>query len=269
MPAKQTDPLAINPNQLDLVHVATYERRVQANLERVWENVRDWEHLPHLHHTSFDYCELDEAGDWGWRVWSDPAHSSWFELVIDSSRYVVRTFVAGAQVSEIWTYLEAHGDSTAVTVKFHATGVTPENKEEMGQLYLAVYDTLWNEDEGMMCERQRRLDQQRDRAAAKTLGWVAELKTALPLRFELLGREYLLTREGDNWVATPTICPHMLGPLEPGPQREQLRCPWHGYVFDLASGRCVSPPGARCRLGPRPTLEESGGQLLARSASPG
>lgn len=265
MPARQADALASNPNGLDLTHVATYERQVQASLERVWENVRDWEHLPHLHDSSFDYCELDEAGDWGWRVWSNPEHTAWFELVIDSGRYVVRTFVGDAQVSEIWTTLAAHGDSTDVTVTFHATGVTPGNRDDMGQLYLAVYDTLWTEDEGMMCERQRRLDQQRDRATEKTLGTVAALEAALPLRFELNGREYLLTREDKDWQATPTICPHMLGPLEPGPAPGQLRCPWHGYMFDRASGRCVSPPGARCKLGPAPVLEESGGQLLARA----
>ena len=266
MPAKQNNPLTINPNALDLVHVATYERQIGASLERVWENVRDWEHLPHLHDTSFDHCELDEAGDWGWRVWSDPGHTSYFELVTDSDRYVVRTFVADAQVSEIWTHLAAQGDSTDVRVEFHATGVTPDNRDEVGQLYLAVYDTLWTEDEDMMCERQRRLDQRRDRAVEITLGPVDTLNDSLPHRFELNGREYLLTREGADWIAKPTICPHMLGPLETAPGPDQLRCPWHGYVFDLATGRCVSPPGARCKLGQPPTVVETGGQLLARAS---
>ena len=192
MPAKQTNPLTINPNQLGLVHVATYKRRVAANLERVWENVRDWEHLPHLHDSSFDYCELDEAGEWGWRVWSDPEHSSYFELVLDSDRYVVRTYIAGEQASEIWTHLDAQGDSTDVRVEFHAAGVTPENRDEVGELYLAVYETLWTEDEAMMRERQRRLDQRRDRTGEVILGRAEELESALPHRFELNGREYLV-----------------------------------------------------------------------------
>ena len=70
MPATQTNPLARNPNGLDMNLVATYPRLIGASLQRVWENVLDWEHLPHLHATSFGYCELDEAGDWGWRSWA-------------------------------------------------------------------------------------------------------------------------------------------------------------------------------------------------------
>ena len=75
MPANQHDALSLDPNSLNLKHVATYTRLVEANLTRGWENVRDWEHLPHLHDASFSYCELDEVGQWGWRVWSDPGLS--------------------------------------------------------------------------------------------------------------------------------------------------------------------------------------------------
>ena len=82
MPVVQKNPLTKNPNGLDLKLVATYRRQIQASLVRVWENVLDWEHLPHLHDSSFKYCELDEAGRWGWRVWSDPDHSGHFELAV-------------------------------------------------------------------------------------------------------------------------------------------------------------------------------------------
>ena len=71
MPVLQVNALTLNPNAVAMTLVATYRRRVHASLERVWENVLDWEHLPHLHDTSFDYCSLDEAG-LGWRVWSAP-----------------------------------------------------------------------------------------------------------------------------------------------------------------------------------------------------
>ena len=70
MPAHQTNALERNPNGLNLTRVAEYRRDIRASLERVWENVLDWEHLPHLHATSFGYCELDEAGDWGWEILS-------------------------------------------------------------------------------------------------------------------------------------------------------------------------------------------------------
>jgi len=266
MPAKQHQALSINPAGVDLTHVATYNRAVKASLERVWENVRDWEHLPHLHDSSFDYCELDEAGDWGWRVWSNPDHTSWFELVIDSDRYVVRTMVDGEQASEIWTYLCDQGDETDVRVEFHAAGVTPDNKDEVGQLYIAVYDTLWTEDEEMMRERQRRLDQKRRRDKRVVLGMRSELESQLPLRFELGGREYALTCTDDQWHATPTICPHMLGPLAPGDRSGTVTCPWHGYTFDLGTGTCLSPSTAQCRLGAIPTVTEEDGQLVASTA---
>ena len=38
--------------------VARYDRIVGASLERAWENVRDWEHLPWLHNRSFRSIEL-------------------------------------------------------------------------------------------------------------------------------------------------------------------------------------------------------------------
>ena len=34
-------------------HVGTYRRVLPVNLERMFENALDWEHLPHLHSSSF------------------------------------------------------------------------------------------------------------------------------------------------------------------------------------------------------------------------
>ena len=48
-----------------LTSVATYRRRIGASLERVWENVHDWEHLPWLHRYERDdlAAELTLAHD--------------------------------------------------------------------------------------------------------------------------------------------------------------------------------------------------------------
>ena len=92
MPALQVNPLTLNPNAVAMTRVGTYRRRVRASLERVWENVLDWEHLPHLHDTSFDYCSLDVAGAWGWRVRSAPDESSHIGLCVDADQYVARTY---------------------------------------------------------------------------------------------------------------------------------------------------------------------------------
>ena len=39
------------------------------------------------------------------------------------------------------------------------------------------------------------------------------------------------------------ICPHLGGPLLEGSVRDQvLRCPWHGYQYDLVTARCLTAP---------------------------
>ena len=263
MPVVQKNPLTKNPNGLDLKLVATYRRQIQASLVRVWENVLDWEHLPHLHDSSFKYCELDEAGRWGWRVWSDPDHSGHFELAVDTDRYVVRAYIGGQQFSEIWTFLSDRGGSTDISVEFYAAGTSDDKRADISKMYLNLYQVLWDEDETMMQERQRRLDQQRDASTEVNLGEIALLREKAPIRFELNRKEYLLSEQATGWVATPTICPHLLGPLEISEEPGQVRCHWHCYVFDLQSGKCVTPADTPCSLGLPPHLMVQEGQLIA------
>jgi nitrite reductase/ring-hydroxylating ferredoxin subunit len=263
MPAVQKDALALNPNALDLQLVATYPRRVHANLARVWENVLDWEHLPHLHDASFNYCELDEGGRWGWRVWSDADHGGHIELVVDTDRYVARSYAGGKQFSEIWTHLTGAGDYTDIRVEFYSTGVDDDNRADIGEFYLGLYKVLWDEDETMMQERQLRLQQRRAAGTVINLGTIEQLRQGMPYRFELNRREYLLGEQDAGWVAIPTICPHLQGPLAVADQPGQMRCPWHGYVFDLQTGECVTPAHARCSLGLPPEISVQGDQLIA------
>jgi nitrite reductase/ring-hydroxylating ferredoxin subunit len=269
MPATQINPLSPNPNQLELRLVASYPRRIRASLARVWENVLDWEHLPHLHDGSFSYCELQEAGSWGWRVWSDADHNGHIELVVDEECYVARSYAGGEQFSEIWTHLAGQGDETDIRVEFYSTGVSDDNSAEIGAFYLGLYKVLWDEDEAMMRERQQRLLQQRKRDKEVRLGRVEQLQAQLqesgPLCFELSGREYALRQQGRQWVALPTICPHLLGPLAAGAEPGQVRCPWHGYVFDLQTGHCVTPAESRCSLGLPPEITIQAGEVIARA----
>src|SRR5215470_17625094 len=48
--------------------VATYRRTIHASIERIWENVRDWEHLPWLHRASFLGVQLLEQTSSSWRA---------------------------------------------------------------------------------------------------------------------------------------------------------------------------------------------------------
>jgi len=41
-----------------------------------------------------------------------------------------------------------------------------------------------------------------------------------------------------------SICPHKGGPLAEGTfTKDTVTCPWHGLVYELATGKCLHFPG--------------------------
>ena len=53
---------------------------------------------------------------------------------------------------------------------------------------------------------------------------------------------------------------HWLGPLDDAPLEDGcVRCPWHGYLFDIRTGR--SSDGHRLRLAPSPRVTPDGHRL--------
>ncbi len=53
-----------------------------------------------------------------------------------------------------------------------------------------------------------------------------------------------VARIGERFFAVNSICPHMGGPLSCGKvENGHIQCPWHGWTFDLATGK--SPNGHR------------------------
>lgn len=69
-------------------HVGSYRRRLSVSLERMFENALDWEHLPHLHNSSFAEINCLDAGPWGWRanVIDSNGQVSELEFKLDRSR---------------------------------------------------------------------------------------------------------------------------------------------------------------------------------------
>ncbi|MEM7409849.1 MAG: Rieske (2Fe-2S) protein [Myxococcota bacterium] len=258
-----------------LVSVARYRRRVGASLERVWENVRDWEHLPWLHRDSFKSIALREAGDFGWRARAEMrAVPGTFdlELVIgNDDRYVSRTLSGPGAGTEIWTSLDpvdaAHTD---IEVEFCLPDVPAERVDAFGERYVALYTQLWDEDEAMMQRRSWLLDGPGRGALAPDavdLGPVDALASRVPLRVEVGGRPVVVWRDEDNWLAFDALCPHALGPLDAAPiESGRVICPWHGYAFDVRSGRGCDGH-ERLRLASAPRLEQRDGHLWALPAA--
>jgi len=62
------------------------------------------------------------------------------------------------------------------------------------------------------------------------------------------GVEVVVISTGDELHVLREICPHMGGPLGEATycaKDDTLECPWHGYVFDLATGALKDNPNER------------------------
>ena len=140
----------------------TYTREVRAGVERIWENVFDWEHLPVLHETYFNAVELIETGDWGWRValTKNPGTEDRrmvLEMRADREnvRYRVQTLAGDGAGTEIWTLLTPAGPTrTVVDVRYYLPERDPQRLAALADKYRASCARLWDEDEAMMMRRE-------------------------------------------------------------------------------------------------------------------
>lgn len=249
----------------DLTRVGEYERTLPTSGERVWENVRDWEHLPWLHSGSFRSIECLEAGDWGWRARIGPRGSDTeftLELVIepDAPRYVSRTVDGSGAGTEIWTDVQARGEKeTHVRVEFWVPEVAPERADRLGGIFVDLYTRLWDEDESMMVRRAEELEARRAQgrsggAEPVSLGALADVHGRLPLIARFGGERFRIVEHEGGLVAHGIVCPHLLGPLDDAPITDgRVVCPWHGYAFDVATGEECT--GKRMRLRGAPRVE--------------
>lgn len=246
----------------DVDHVGTYKRSLPVNLDRMYENALDWAHLPHLHAGSFQEIECVDAGAWGWRCRSvdKKGRESVLELALDRScrRWITRNLEGPSKGAEIWTHVFVTGQRELdLVIDFFVPGVAEADREKVGRAYAAAYEVLYDEDVWMMTERQRQLD-----ARIDSLDVTASVQIdlpddeSLPLDVVVSGRPFRLDRHQGEWFVYPATCPHQLGPLSAINEQGQVHCPWHGYVFDVQTGECVS--GAGCQLAQRPAAAVTG-----------
>jgi len=268
-------PAACN-SRLD--HVGSYRRRLPVSLERMYENALDWQHLPHLHSSSFGSIHCVIAGGWGWQATvssggGDDEIVSELELRLDrdARRWVTRNLSGPNAGAEIWTHVFVVADRVLdIVVDFFVPNVPAEAREKVGQAYARAYEVLYDEDVDMMTGRQNQLDLRLDGFdESEVLKLSPHTQGSLPVSVTMSGRRFVVNRlEGEGskdneWVVYPAQCPHQLGPLDEMPMKEgTVRCPWHGYVFDVRTGECVS--GSHCRLGRVPRVLESEGGVELR-----
>lgn len=210
-----------------LVEVGRYHREFAVDVERLFENALDWEHLPHLHGASFESIEMIAANREGWRsrVTLDDGRPMILDLALTASGWVTRTEADGTVVSEIRTIAGATGPGRCkVSVSFLLPRPTAERNAAAGAYFEQLYATLYDEDERMMIARTE-----------------ATQRSGLERR-----RTRDVTLANGRTYAVPLYCPHQGLPLDAEPDSAGIiTCPWHGYRFDIATGDCVS--GQSCR----------------------
>lgn len=273
-----------------LQYLGNYVRRLRVSMARMMENALDWEHLPHVHASSFAAIDVLEAGPWGWRARALPATaaedadasddgdtvaSRWqrLELLLDAERHYWATTVLAGPAASIEIHTQATviaEDEIEVDVRFYSSVEIPDAEVPV---YLDVlqqqYALLYDEDDRLMRGRQAALDARvrarnaptQTRGNTVLVGSLAELARDEPVSVDTAQGRYCVRHYQGRWIAHSAVCPHLLGPLDAGPVAPDgsITCPWHGYRFDVVTGQSL---GGRCRaLAPAPALLEREGSL--------
>jgi len=268
-------PNTIDLDQTERLHyLGNYVRRLPSNLQRMMENAYDWEHLPHIHSSSFSSIELISSGKWGWRakVGLPGANGSQLiDLLVDQDRnYWATTVISGmGEGLEIHTQAsEISAEEIEVDVRFYAASDPgdPELTEMTRQYMVDQYRQLYDEDEGLMTGRQSALDDRERWWAGKAaneihIGPLADLSTDTPHIVETDTDRFCVRHWNGKWIAHSAVCPHLLGPLSEGEidANGDVTCPWHGYRFNVETGE--NRDGKCKALAAAPELVERDGVL--------
>ena len=259
--------------------IGTYERDLPVSLARMFENALDWEHLPHLHSESFESIRCLDAGAWGWHCMATlggMASGQEVELELqlepERQRWITRTLSGVGAGTEIWSHVyEQAGGGLKVIVDFFVPDIPEEARAGVAAYYQTLYAQLYDEDVSMMTGRQAALDARKaeprsGRQTETALGPEADIRARAPFVFDFAGARYRLVELEGKLLAHAIICPHLLGPLEETEIIDgTVRCPWHGYEFDIASGACLT--GQACKLSEPPDIRiGADGQVKAMLA---
>lgn len=96
----------------------------------------------------------------------------------------------------------------------------------------------------------------------------AELPEGTVKQVDVGGKPVALCNAGGAIHALGGVCPHVGGPIGDGFVEEPgvIRCPWHGWGFEVATGKCLNVPRAAL---PVYRVEVQGEDVLVDVAPPG
>lgn len=267
-----------------LHYLGNYVRKLPVNMARMMENAYDWEHLPFVHQSSFSSIELIESGTWGWRAKASlpPVGSDNFqiiELLVDRRKNYWATTVLAGQGEGIQIHTQAKelsGDNIEVDIRFYLPQAPAEpSQSDLILNYLqAQYGQLYDEDLGLMEGRQNALNQKQKPIQAEAswaevlIGRVIDMDPAQSYTIEMGSDVFAVRHWQERWVVHSAICPHRLGPLDNAKIDSDgaIACPWHGYRFDIESGKNDSGKCASLKVAPK-IVERDGNIYLEPIAS--
>lgn len=254
-----------------LLMIGCYKRHIASNHDRMFENVFDWEHLPHLHSQTFSDIKLIKKGK----------KTIKFLVSLWPSKLRLKQTVQlqGCKHKRIWIVRIKTGFMKGLLIRSRVSPETPEGFQvkveffipwskwyyaPLGPFLYLSYRRLYSEDVGMMIARQQYLDKDRtiDKTFQKeqiTIGHEKGLKT--PHLFSFQGKDYLLNKYNGSWIAYAAHCPHMQRSFKDLTVKNgKIYCPWHGYEFDIETGRSKQ---SSCQLPVAPKVIRSGEFLKA------
>ncbi|KAF0186647.1 MAG: Uncharacterized protein FD124_2345 [Alphaproteobacteria bacterium] len=207
-----------------LIEVGELVRELGASAALAVEDELDWEHLPHVHASTFSAISLVHADNNGWEadvVLADGAPLR-MRVTIDADRlgYANATFSDGVENGRAVARIEATGpNSCRMHMRFFAPDTPQTDRDAAGAFYRDVFGRILDEDEPKMKFRAQAL---RDGPSARR-------------------RRRTVTLADGATCEVPVVCPHQGLPLDCEPDATGvMTCPWHGYRFDARTGACLS-----------------------------
>ena len=78
-----------------------------------------------------------------------------------------------------------------------------------------------------------------------TVAKVGEIEPEDSITVDVNGVSVAVFNSGGKYYAVGNTCCHRGGPLAEGTiDGTMVTCPWHGWEFDLSTGKCLNNPGA-------------------------